>query len=192
MTEQVTTQMTEPTAGAASGLVVRRLDAAEARAQVGALGRVLVDCVAGGASVSFMWPFTQRDGEAVFTAVAEEVAAGAAALIAAFIGHHLVGTVQVGLAMPPNQPHRAEVRKMLVIGAARRAGIGAALLAAAESVARASGRSLACLDTLRGTAAERLYRRSGWIEVGAIPGYALLPNGEGPRPTVIFYKELPP
>jgi GNAT superfamily N-acetyltransferase len=185
--------MTNPVSCASGGaLAVRRLDATGVRAAKADLARVLVDCVEGGASVSFMSPFTQAEGEAFFTAVADQVAAGEAALLAAFVGDDLVGTAQVHLAMPPNQPHRAEVKKMLVKSAARRRGAGAALLAAAESLARTSGRTLACLDTLRGTDAERLYRTNGWIEVGAIPGYALLPHGGSPRPTVIFYKELAP
>jgi GNAT superfamily N-acetyltransferase len=177
---------------AATALVIRRLDATEVRAQRAALGRILVDCVEGGASVSFMSPFTQAHGETFFATVSDQVGVGDAALLAAYVGDDLVGTVQVQLAMPPNQPHRAEVKKMLVASAARRRGAGAALLAAAEALARAAGRTLACLDTLRGTDAERLYRANGWIECGCIPNYALLPHGGVPQPTVIFYKELAP
>jgi GNAT superfamily N-acetyltransferase len=180
------------TDAATAALAVRRLDAPEIRAAKAGLGRILVECVEGGASVSFLSPFAQAEGERFFAAVADQVAAGEAALLAAFIGRDLVGTVQVHLAMPPNQPHRAEVKKMLVASAARRRGIGAALLAAAEALARTSGRTLACFDTLRGTDAERLYRSNGWIECGCIPHYALLPHGGNPRPTVIFYKELAP
>jgi GNAT superfamily N-acetyltransferase len=153
------------------------------------LAEVLVDCVAGGASVSFMPPFEHEDGKAFFTKIAGEVARGEAALLVARLDGRIVGTVQLGLAMPPNQPHRADIRKLLVHRSARGRGIGMALMTAAEEAARARGRTLLVLDTALGDNAERLYTRAGWTRVGVIPGYALFPDGR-PCDTVYFWKKL--
>jgi len=172
-----------------AGAEIVRLAPEEARAAAAELGEVLADCVAGGASVNFMHPYTAEQGRAFFEGVADEVGRGDAALIGARLGGRLVGTVNLGLRMPPNQPHRAEVRKMLVRQSARGRGIGEALLVEAERWASELGRSLLVLDTVEGMAGERLYARGGWTRVGAIPGYALFPDGR-PCATVIFYKEL--
>ncbi len=153
------------------------------------LAEVLVDCVAGGASVSFMPPFGHEDAKAFFTKVAGEVARGEAALLVARVNGRIVGTVQLGLALPPNQPHRADVKKLLVHRSARGRGIGMALMTAAEEAARARGRSLLVLDTALGDNAERLYTLAGWTRVGVIPGYALFPDGR-PCDTVVFWKNL--
>jgi GNAT superfamily N-acetyltransferase len=173
----------------AAGVEIVRLGAGEARSAAGELGEVLADCVAGGASVNFMHPYTAEEGRAFFEGVADEVERGDAALIAAKLDRRFVGTVNLGLRMPPNQPHRAEVRKMLVLRAARGRGIGDALLVEAERWASELGRTLLVLDTVEGMAGERLYARGGWTRVGAIPGYALFPDGE-PCATVVFYKSL--
>src|SRR5262249_8501391 len=141
------------------------------------LAEVLVDCVAGGASVSFMPPFGHEDAKAFFTKIAGEVTRREAALLVARVDGRIVGTVQLGLAMPPNQPHRADVRKLLVRRSARGRGIGMALMTAAEEAARARGRSLLVLDTALAGDAERLYTRAGWNRGGGIPGYALFPDG---------------
>jgi len=153
------------------------------------LADVLVDCVAGGASVSFMPPFEHEDGKAFFTKIAGEVARGEAALLVARVAGRIVGTVQLGLAMPTNQPHRADVRKLLVHRSARGRGIGMALMTAAEEVARARGRTLLVLDTALDGDAERLYTRAGWTRVGVIPSYAMFPDGS-PCDTVYFWKQL--
>ena len=153
------------------------------------LAEVLVDCVTGGASVSFMPPFAHDDAKAFFTKVAGEVARGETALLVARVAGRIVGTVQLGLALPPNQPHRADIKKLLVHRSARGRGIGMALMAAAEEAARTRGRNLLVLDTALGDNAERLYTRAGWNRVGVIPGYALFPDGS-PCDTVVFWKKL--
>jgi GNAT superfamily N-acetyltransferase len=153
------------------------------------LSAVLVDCVAGGASVSFMAPFSQQEGLAFFRKVAASVASGETVLIAASLDGRIVGTVQLGLDTPPNQPHRADVKKMLVHGAARNRGIGAALMAAVEEEARQRGRWLLVLDTVPGMSGYRLYQRAGWTESGVIPNYALMPDGRL-CDTAVFWKRL--
>lgn len=168
---------------------IRRLHAV-APDQVRALGEVLVDCVDGGASVSFLWPLPRERAEAFWREVAAGVASGERALIVAEeAGGAIVGTVQVVLRQPENQPHRADVCKMLVHRRARRRGLGAALMRAAEDVAGAEGKTLLVLDTVVGGDAERLYRSLGWQLAGRIPGYALFPRG-GLCATSIFWKEL--
>jgi GNAT superfamily N-acetyltransferase len=168
---------------------IRRLDAAEAHAQVDGLAAVLVDCVAGGASVSYMAPFSREEARGVFEAVAAEVEQAHRLLLAAFADGRLVATVQVILALPPNQPHRGEIGKLLVHRSARRRGIAQRLMEHAESEARAAGKTLLVLDTVTGDDAERLYTRLGWTRVGVIPGYALYPDGR-PCDTTVFWKAL--
>lgn len=170
---------------------VRALGAAEARGRTTELSAILVDCVDGGASVSFMAPLARETADAFWEGVATGVAAGDRALLVAEDGvsGELVGTVQVVFAWPPNQPHRADVAKMLVRRSARRRGLGALLMAAAEDAARLAGRTLLVLDTVTGSDAERLYRRLGWIAVGVVPRYALWPDGR-PCDTTFFYKQL--
>jgi GNAT superfamily N-acetyltransferase len=169
-------------------IVIEVLDATAAAAAVDDLAAVLADCVAGGASVSFMAPFTHADAARYFRRVADEVAAGETVLLAARLSGRIVGAVQLGLALPPNQPHRADVKKLLVHRSARKLGIGAALMRAAEDEARRCRRTLLVLDTANG-AAERLYDREGWTRAGVIPGYALWPQG-GECDTTIFWKRL--
>jgi GNAT superfamily N-acetyltransferase len=150
---------------------------------------VLVDCVEGGASVSFMLPFPKSEAEAFFEEVIRGVASGDRILLAAYADGKLVGTVQVVNAWPPNQPHRADVAKMLVMRSARRQGIGALLMQHAEEYARAAGKTVLVLDTVTGDNAERLYTRLGWQRVGVIPNYALYPDGRFCA-TTVFYKQL--
>lgn len=157
-------------------------------AQQRELAAVLADCVDGGASVSFMQPLTEERAQAFWRRVADGVASGERALLVAEDDEGILGTVQVVLAQPENQPHRGEVAKMLVHRRARRRGIGALLMQAAERVARERGKTLLVLDTSSADA-ERLYERSGWVRVGSIPGFALLPQGE-PCATTFFYLEL--
>jgi ribosomal protein S18 acetylase RimI-like enzyme len=152
------------------------------------LADVLVDCVEGGASVSFMQPLTRERALAFWREVAASAAAGERALLVAEDSDGICGTVQVLLAMPENQPHRGDVLKMLVHRRARRRGVGEALMREAERVARAAGKTLLVLDTASAEA-ERLYERTGWQRCGVIPGYALLPQG-GLCPTTFYYRAL--
>jgi GNAT superfamily N-acetyltransferase len=167
---------------------IRRLEAVD-DAQIDALAELIVDCVEGDASVSFMHPLAPEKARAFWRRVAASVAAGEKALLVAEDNAGIVGTVQLALDQPENQPHRADLAKMLVHRRARRQGLGAALMEAAEEAARACGKTLVVLDTIPGSDAERLYRRLGWLEVGTIPDYALLPRG-GLSPTRVFYKAL--
>ncbi len=173
----------------AQGIEVRRLASAELAEQLDGLARVLCDCVAGGASVSYLAPFTHDDAREAFEGFAAEVEQARRLLLAAFADGVVVGTVQVILALPPNQPHRAEIAKLLVHRSARRRGVAQLLMDAAEAEARAEGKSLLVLDTVTGDAAERLYARLGWTRVGVIPGYALYPDGR-PCDTTVFWKSL--
>jgi GNAT superfamily N-acetyltransferase len=168
---------------------VRRLEATQAYESLDGLAEVLYDCVAGGASVSYMEPFSHGDACDVFEFVAAEVEQGRRLLLAAFADERLVGTVQVIIALPPNQPHRAEIAKLLVHRSARRRGVARLLMEHAESEAREVGKTLLVLDTVTGDAAERLYARLGWTRVGVIPGYALYPDGR-PCDTTVFWKAL--
>ena len=153
------------------------------------LANVLIDCVDGGASVSFMAPLARHEALAFWQGVADGVARGERLLYVARDALGIVGTVQIVLAQPPNQPHRADLAKMLVHRRGRCRGLGAALMQAAEDGARAAGKTLVVLDTASAEA-ERLYERRGWQRVGRIPGYALLPHG-GLCDTIYFYRELP-
>jgi len=157
-------------------------------AQIEGLVDVLIDCVEGGASVSFMWPLTRERSRAFWQRVARGVAAGERILVIAEDAEGVCGTVQLILDQPENQPHRADLAKMLVHRRARRRGLGAALMRAAEAAARDCGKTLLVLDTASDDA-ERLYAREGWVRVGVIPGYALLPHG-GPCATTYFYRNL--
>ena len=173
----------------AAELEIRRLASADVHEQLDALASVLEDCVAGGASVSYLAPFSHEDARSVFEAFAAEVEQGRRLLLAAFADGDVVGTVQVILALPPNQPHRAEIAKLLVHRSARRRGVAQLLMERAEAEARAEGKTLLVLDTVTGDAAERLYERLGWTRVGVIPGYALYPDGR-PCDTTVFWKSL--
>jgi len=168
---------------------IRRLGVTEVQAQLDGLAAILVDCVAGGASVSYLAPFSHEQARAAFEAVAVEIEQGRRLLLGAFANGDLVGTVHLILALPPNQPHRAEIAKLLVHRSARRRGIAELLMAGAEAEARAEGKTLLVLDTVTGDDAERLYQRLGWMRVGVIPGYALYPDGR-PCDTTIFWKAL--
>jgi GNAT superfamily N-acetyltransferase len=173
----------------AEQVVVRRLAGAELQAQLDGLAAVLADCVAGGASVSYMNPLSQEQARTAFEGFAADVDEGRRVLLAAYDGGALVGTVQVILAAPPNQPHRGEIAKLLVRRSARRRGVAALLMHHAESEARAQGKTLLNLDTVTGDAAEHLYLRLGWQRVGVIPGYALYPDGR-PCDTTVFFKVI--
>ena len=167
---------------------MRRLTAVS-EGQIAELADVLIDCVAGGAPVTFLHPLSRAKARAFWRQVAGDVAAGERALLVAEDANGIAGTVQ--LIFPPfeNQPHRADLAKMLVHRRARRQGIGAALMQGAEQLAAECGRTLLVLDTATGSDAERLYARLGWQRVGVIPDYSLMPQ-EGMCDTTYFYRRL--
>jgi GNAT superfamily N-acetyltransferase len=152
------------------------------------LAQVLIDCVEGGASVSFMSPLSLDKAVAFWRRVAAQTLDGHRALLVAEDAQGIVGTVQLVFDLPENQPHRADLSKMLVHRRGRRRGIGESLLRAAEELAREKGKWLLVLDTASGEA-ERLYLRAGWIKVGMVPGFALWPEG-GLCDTTFFYRRL--
>jgi GNAT superfamily N-acetyltransferase len=174
-----------------SSVRVRRLTPPHAAAERVQLAQLLIACVEGGASVSFMLPLTMERAEAFWQRVFDGSTRGERLLLVAEdAAGAIVGTVQVVLDLPENQPHRGDIAKLLVHPDARRQGIAAALMQAAEEAALAAGRTLLVLDTVTGGDAERLYPRLGWQRCGVIPNYALWPTG-GFCDTTVFYKALP-
>ncbi len=173
-----------------TGVVVRVLDVAAAGSAERGLARILVACVDGGASVSFLAPLARDAALAFWRRAAAAVAAGRRILVVAWADGALAGVVSLDCDTPPNQPHRAEVQKLLVHPAARGRGVARALMQAAEAAAKAVERTLLTLDTREGSAAEPLYRALGYTEAGRIPGYAINPDGRDRHATVLFYKEL--
>jgi ribosomal protein S18 acetylase RimI-like enzyme len=198
---------------------IRILDARECDAHTPELSDILIDAIDSGASVSFLGPLSQEGADSFWTCVAEGIANGERVLFAAFddgtspategsadvlparrpspergriLTPEIVGTAQLVLDTPPNQPHRADIAKVLVHRRARNRGIGRRLMDAVESDARARGKTLLTLDALTGSSAERLYIRCGYVRVGTIPDYAQLPSGGKTAPTTIFYKQLLP
>jgi GNAT superfamily N-acetyltransferase len=172
-----------------AALEIAVLDAPVADTALSQLADVLVDCVEGGASVSFMAPFPHADALAFFRKVAASVASSDTVLLAARLEGRIVGTVQLGLDTPPNQPHRADIKKMLVHRSARSRGIGAALMARVEEEAKLRGRWLLVLDTVPGENGHRVYKRAGWTQSGIIPDYALFPDGRL-CDTMVMWKRL--
>jgi GNAT superfamily N-acetyltransferase len=171
----------------ADAIRIRRLTGLDER-DVQGLCDVLIDCVEGGASVSFMLPMTRAKAEAFWRSVAASVERDERVIVVAEDESGIVGTAQVVWAQPENQPHRADVSKMLVHRRVRRRGVGAALLIAAEECALEAGKTLLVLDTASPDA-ERLYARQGWQRCGVIPDYALMPDG-APCATTVFFKSL--
>jgi GNAT superfamily N-acetyltransferase len=168
---------------------IRRLTPAEAHEQLDALARVLEDCVEGGASVGYMAPFSHAEGRAVFEQYVREAADGRRIILGAFLEGELVGTAQLVVAVPPNQPHRADVARVLVHRSARRRGIAQRLMDQLEQEARAEGKTLLVLDAVTEGDAARLYERLGWNTVGVIPDYALYPDGRL-CDTTVFWKAV--
>ena len=171
------------------GFTIRALAPTEVGSAAPAMAAVLLDCVAGGASVSFMADLTREQAEAFWRGVAEEARRDGRAVLVAEDSEGIAGVVEVIPAGPDNQPHRADIAKMLVHRRARRRGLAEALLRAAEEMAAAMGKTLLVLDTVTGSDAERLYARLGWTRVGVIPDYALFPDGR-PCDTTVFYKRI--
>jgi GNAT superfamily N-acetyltransferase len=178
--------MMKPEAATAT---IRRLDAAETSAHKHDLADILLDCVAGGASVSFMANMTRSEALDFWARVQNGVSTGEHILLVAEAEGELLGTVQVVASGIPNQPHRSDLSKMLVHRKGRGKGLGAALLKAAEAHSRAAGWWLMVLDTVTESAGERLYARGGWTPIGIIPNFALWPNGTLCA-TKYFYKDL--
>ncbi len=160
-----------------------------AQSQLNQLVDVLVDCVDGGASVSFMHPLSRDRALAFWRGVADAVAIGDRALLVAEDDAGVCGTVQLILKQPDNQPHRADLAKLLVHRRARRLGMGAHLVEAAEAAGRDCGKTLLVLDTVTNGDAARLYERLGWERVGDVPDYALLPRG-GLCSTTLYFRKL--
>jgi GNAT superfamily N-acetyltransferase len=169
-------------------VTVRSLGADEARERIDQLAGVLLDCVEGGASVSFMLPMARETASRFWQKVADGIARGERTLIVAEDAEGIGGTVQLITDMPENQPHRADVAKLLVHRRARGAGIGRRLMEAVEDAAREQGRRVLVLDTASDTA-ERLYERLGWQRVGVVPDYALMTDGELCA-TTFYYKHV--
>ncbi len=174
----------------AGAVAVRRLSAAELQTRADAFADLLVGCVDGGASVGFMAPLARATALRFWRGIADGLARRERVLLAAEdASAALLGTVQLVFAAPENQPHRAEVAKLLVDARSRRRGIATRLMAAVDTLAREEGRSVLVLDTATGSAAERLYERAGWQRVGVVPRYALMPYG-GFCSTTFFHKQL--
>ncbi|UDF31256.1 UNVERIFIED_ORG: GNAT family N-acetyltransferase [Roseateles sp. XES5] len=168
---------------------VRLLDETETRARLGELAAVLADCVTGGASVGFMAPYGPADAMPFWEGVATAVGEDATLLFVAEQAGRIVGTVQVGIRQMPNQPHRADIKKLLVMESARGHGLARALMAAAEAEAARRGKTVLVLDTATGSPAETVYERLGWQRAGLIPDYALYPDGRSCA-TTFFYKRI--
>jgi GNAT superfamily N-acetyltransferase len=171
--------------------IIEQLDAAAAEVALPTLADILRACVEGGASVNFVLPFTQQDSEAWWRrAVLPALHDGERRLLVARVAGRILGTVQLALAPQPNQPHRAEVTKLLVHPDGRRQGIARALMARLEEVARAEGRRLLILDTVEGSAAEQLYRALGWTLLGVVPRFALTTDRTRLEGSAFFWKEV--
>ncbi|WP_336981113.1 MULTISPECIES: GNAT family N-acetyltransferase [unclassified Cedecea] len=169
---------------------IRSLKACEFAAATASLTDVLIDCVAGGASVSFLHPLAPEKAAAFWGEVGQSVARGERTLIVAEDGQgRIVGTVQLITSQPENQPHRADVAKLLVHRVARRKGIAQRLMAYLEAVATMQGKSVLVLDTATGSDAEIFYQGMGWQRVGDLPHYALMPDGS-PCSTTFYYRNL--
>ncbi len=158
-------------------------------AAIRSLADVLIDCVESGASVGFMHPLSRPRAESFWRQIAAGVAGGQRAILVAEDEQGICGTVQLALDLPENQPHRADLCKMLVHRRARRQGLAASLLAHAERLALSRNRTLLVLDAVTDGDAARLYARQGWCRVGDVPGFALMPDG-APCSTTYFYKSL--
>jgi GNAT superfamily N-acetyltransferase len=174
-----------------NAISIRPLTPPEVYERISALTDILIDCVEGGAFVSFMAPLSTEKAQAFWRGVAERIAGGKLALLIAedTATNRVIGTVQIVLDHPENQPHRADISKMLVHSNARKRGVGTALMRAAEDNARATGKTLLLLDTATGGDAARLYEHLGWTTAGVVPGYAMSSEGCACSGT-LYYKQL--
>jgi len=172
-----------------AAMIIRPLDPATDSSLLPALAALMVEAVAGGASIGFMAGFTLDAALIWWQGRMAAAARGELTILVALEGAAVIGTVSLVPAAMPNQPHRADIAKMMVAGRAHGRGVGAALLAAVEALALAQGRTTLVLDTISGSVAARLYERAGWEKVGDIPAYALMPDGEV-APTTVYTKRL--
>lgn len=168
---------------------VVELSPAQVRDRQLQLVELLADAIVGGASVNYVLPFRREDLEAYWKDVGVDVEHGARIVLAIIDGDRIVGSVQLVPCSKPNQPHRADVEKLLVHSAYRKRGAGTALMAAVEQKARACGRWLLTLDTRSASTADALYPRWGWLAAGRIPDYALDPDGT-PAACTFYWKRL--
>ncbi len=169
------------------------LDAAGVAPDIETLAEILHAVVYDGAGVSFVVPFSRDEARAFWQErVLPAVVARTRRVLVARLEDRIVGTVQVDLAVPPNQLHRAEITKLLVHPSARRRGIARALMLAVEEIARAEARTLLTLDTWTGSHAEALYRSLGFVVAGVIPGYARGSTTAALEPATIMYRQLVP
>lgn len=168
---------------------IRILDEAQALDALPELAQLFAATVHDGASMGYMLPFPPGEAEDFWRGVAGSVGRGEVVLIVATKGERIVGSVQLGIKMPPNQPHRADLKKLMVHPLSRGQGLSRRLMEAAEQAARGHGRDLLVLDTATGEPAEKIYEHLGWTRVGTVPRYALFPDGRFCAAT-FFYKEL--
>jgi GNAT superfamily N-acetyltransferase len=168
---------------------IRRLNEEDALQALPQLSALFSDTVERGASLGFMSPFPPEEAAMFWRDVAGAVGRGETILLVALVDGRIEGTVQVSTKMQPNQPHRGEIKKLMVHEKARGLGLSRALMDAAEGEARMAGRTLLVLDTATGEPAESIYERFGWNRAGIIPGFALFPDGR-PCDTSVLYKNL--
>jgi len=170
--------------------MITLFDAMTAEAEIAALSDILQDCVAGGASVNFVQPYGVEDAARFWRRMIPGIAAGEQLLLVAYHDGRPAGTVMLGLDTPPNQPHRADVKKLLVHRRARRQGLARALMQAVEREARQRGRLLLTLDTEHGSPAEGMYEQLGYTPFGIVPRYAITADGKSVADCAFFYKAL--
>ena len=168
---------------------IRALSAEETHSHIADLSEVMIDCVEGGASIGYMSPYTLDDAAQFWKAVVADLLNNSVLHLAASDEGKIVGTVQVVLKQPPNQPHRGDLKKLMVRTSARGKGVARKLMQAAETAAQDHGKTLLVLDTATGSDAEFIYPKLGWKRVGVIPNYAKFPDGRF-CDTTVFYKEL--
>lgn len=173
----------------AAAHTIERLTPPASEADLRALAELLVDAVESGAAVSFLAPLTVERAQDWWRETIASASPRAIFLVARDAAG-IAGTVQLHPAWAPNQPFRGDIAKLIVHRRSRGAGLGAQLMQVVEETARRAGFRLLTLDTKAGSAAEQLYRRSGWTALGAIPRFALDPDGVTPHDAVVFYKEL--
>lgn len=172
-----------------TSITIRRFQPDTDSALVADLAALLIEAVAGGASIGFMAGLAEGDATAFWTERTAAVTRGDCTLLLAFADGRLAGTISLMTGMPPNQRHRADVSKMIVGRDFQRRGVGAALLAAVETEALRLGRTTLVLDTISHSTAARLYERSGWQRIGEIAAYALMPDG-AMAPTTVYARHL--
>ncbi len=174
-----------------TGITISSLGTEDLDSHLAELCAILIDSVAGGAAISFMAPLNIAEAKAFWEKdVKSGVETGHKKLFGAFVGEDLIGTVQVVLAMPPNQRHRAEISKMIVHPRGRRRGVGTALMHAALDAAKKADKTLITLDTRTGDVSEALYRSVGFKEAGVIPDFAYDPDGSRRHATTYMYRYL--